>query len=298
MTKILSLLIFSVIAFSCKLPREKHVNHEKWKTLDNNAGRLKGRPKEVNEYHCTDLTDTLFSSLISGKYCDHYTYQFDKEGNLIFIKTFTEGLFTTVQNVKYDEDGIQSELISYLLGGTNRSKRVSHKSGSGKYEVDRYEGEKKIYTGRITILGNGKRIITQKIADGIIASTDTQYYRNDNLIRSISIPKAIGGDEVRENIYYYSDKGFLDSAILSRTGEKQIKHYYLNNSHGNPVYDEEVEGDEIVLQRWMKYEYDKTGNWVKRIDNTKEIKRFNSPSNTFNVEKYPGYSLNIREIKY
>ena len=198
--------------------------------------------------------------------------------------------------ISYDEEGVQYEFFtvdsSTEKNPVIKSKIISTRVASGKYREEFYKNGVSRFIDFITFLDNGNTIKKERFSGDTILGSAVIQYTNDKLIRS---------DELKDKtmssqIYYYSQKDFLDSLVTKTNNVSTGKSIFINNDFGDPIYYEEYDNaSEIVEKRWMKYKYDEKGNWVRQLFKSEGEK---VPKIGFPENRFPGFSLIVREIKY
>ena len=93
--------------------------------------------------------------------------------------------------------------------------------------------------------------------------------------------------------YYYSKEKILDSIRYIVQKKHKETEIFVNDKSGNPVkYFKILAGGDTISNYLLQYQYDKYGNWVKKLETTLKKERF-----AFSGNDDP-YSLVVREIKY
>lgn len=291
-----SLFILIVItSFCCKQKREKgYVYYEHWMISSNyNVRPLVGEPREVKETYYNNLDDTTLE--VPDVSSDYELYRFDDLGNKIFTRfSFLNKGFD--MNYTYGPEGPGQQLSGQDSPASpdmkNESRLTSERIGNNKFKISHFrEGAFENYV--ITTFSPDRQTLTEENwINDILTGSATRYYRNDRLMREETRKEK----KRRESKYYYSDKGFLDSILVFDNGQPSGSTIYMNNDHGDAVLYTRYGKDGIEAKRRMQYQYDEKGNWIKQltwaeIDNSKSPRY--GPG-----EKFPQYSMVIREIKY
>src|SRR5687767_3294702 len=284
------LIVF--IITSCHSQSNEFVNHEKWMIESSfNKRKIKSRPLSVLETRYFNLNDTVFSDTLTGKFRGNWNYKFDKEGNIVAVNVFADSSLSSEIVSRIDQDGQHYEYVGYLKGDTARSYIKSKKIAANKYQRETYRRGEKRFTEIWTFENAGQMVTKERHFNDTPGFIVKEFYEDDLLKRSTKSEKHLSS----EDFYYYSKNGYLDSQIMVIKNVPVMKFIYLNNGNGDPVYSEESLDGKIKKKRWMKYEYDDKGNWIKMIQKEELA---NDDTGFTAPEKYPGYQLILRQIKY
>ena len=296
MKSLLSIL-FVVFCVSCNSQSGEYINHEKWQIpgiYDSNP--LKGKPKEFTETEYLNLADTIPETMFYDKNLVYFLWRFDTNGNNTFMRTYFDSTNYLDIMINYNEDGCQYE--SFMIDSSvvkkieTKTKIISKKIASGKYEERNFKGQNLNYIQYTTFLDKGNTVKTEKYRENKFIASKISYYKNDKLMRVDEMNK----DDSSSEFYYYSSLGFLDSLVIRFKGNAIRKIDFINNKFGDPVYYQDGnDSGEIQEMCWIKYKYDEKGNWIRKLSR-KESKI--SPNVIIENNKFPNYSLTVRDIKY
>jgi len=299
MLRVFKVIWFFLLIVSCKSKDVGYINYDNWEVPEeySYSKKLNGNPKEVKEIVYTYLSDTTLNA--EGKSSGYQLYKFDSSGNIVFLKTHIDSLYETNFTYQYTKNGPQFRAASRDINSSSMisdRKSASAKIGRNKFEITDYYKDTVVMTKAITFDEERRWVKEERWKKGTLLNTVTSYYYDDKLKRR-EINKKEGIES--EDIYYYSDKGFLDSISFYFEGKRVGQYLFINNEHGDPVYFEEtnINKNYKTDKAWMKYQYDNRGNWIKKIVlSTREQHKYSYYGQA--VQKYPEYELTVREIKY
>lgn len=291
MQRIIFSLFIILVLFACKQLEEKYVNHDKWRSLASfgyHSDLLKGHPVEVIDSEFSHISDTVFSSNLTGKLNVRFVVGYNVDGDMITLRSYMDSLIFTGSNSSYTDQGPQHVFFSST--DSNKRETISKKIGPGKYQSDKFDNGKIYLSDIFSISEHGKKIVTERWKDKKFLHTTTEYFNNAGQFERI----IQNSEFITEYRFYYSDQGFLDS-LITTLADTRSKSFFINNEYGDPVYLEKSEGSVVEERRWWKYEYDSMHNWIRRIGREETDRQ---PSLFGDKEKYPQYSLVTRSIKY
>ena len=137
-----------------------------------------------------------------------------------------------------------------------------------------------------------KKITRERYFNDTLSFTVNEFYEKGRL-KKITQNEESG---FSENLFYYARNGFLDSEASFVNKIPLTKYTYVNNEYGDPVYYERSGSNGVEQRRWMKYQYDDKGNWIKKIEKSED--KWTDLGIVDTLQKFPGYHLTVREIKY
>lgn len=274
-----------VVMMSCGRPADSYINHEKWHTNNLSKRPLAGSPREVKETCYIDLADT--SLYASGTFKESWEYRFDPSGNTIFESVLFDNNHKVAAYVYYPAEGIRSKTIYYDSNGIAsklRNETIAEGIGKDKYKVTRYEDGKKTGHTFEAFSDSGTSVTREKWKNEKLQESVITIYRNERLVRT----KRTANGYTTERLFHYARNGFLDSVTTQTDSISGHTIVFVNNEHGDPVLIIENNG-----RIRLKYQYDAKGNWVRQL--------VYNPYSMYHIDaknKYPEYSLFVREINY
>ena len=287
-------IICLAICFTlCNSRSNRFVNHRKWMlnyTL--NGATLKSNPVSVSERNYRNLNDTVFTDTLTGMLKDSWIHSFNKEGDLVSVKGFLDSSFYFHTFYNITDDGEQYEYYNYSNGDTTKRFIKSKKIGEGKYKRDNYNSDQLRYSEIWTFTDDGQKITRERYFNDTLSFTVNEFYEKGRL-KKITQNEESG---FSENLFYYARNGFLDSEASFVNKIPLTKYTYVNNEYGDPVYYERSGSNGVEQRRWMKYQYDDKGNWIKKIEKSED--KWTDLGIVDTLQKFPGYHLTVREIKY
>jgi hypothetical protein len=252
---------------------------------------LKGNPKQLKETDYYDLKDTSLKA--QGLMHEYDVYKFDRYGNMIAWKRVSPTTSVIESSYKYTVDGLSYHDKLYAGTGSDKPitdlKVVSEKIDTLKYKETRLKNGMEHYSSIITVSEPGRVVKQEKMDQNTVSATIISYFNEGRIIkedRSTEQKKSI-------KLYHYSSKWELDSTIQVADGER-TKMIFHNNEKGDPVNIETTINGKLVEVQRMKYEYDKRGNWTRRLS----FRRGGSVYFSRSDIKFPEYELTVRKIKY
>ena len=285
--------------FSCKSKKTGYVNHEKWRGINKYETRpLNGSPKEIHEKTFPVLKDTSLD--VTESYNGSYftsQYKFDRQGNLTLLRYyFIDSSIYSEWIFSYDENGVQYEYFSKKKKGQLlklKGRMVSRKTGPSKYKEVYYENDAVSRIEFVSTAAAGDFVKRERYKADKLLLRSKRYYKKGLIYRAETFRK----DDLTISQSYYSDMGVQDSIVRRSNDEVVGKTVFINNERGDPVFLEETNRGEVVSRLWMKYLYDEKGNWYRKLE---KIESFIPSKYQLKKEgeKFPGYTLVIRAIKY
>jgi len=181
------------------------------------------------------------------------TYQYAKNGNLIKSSSFNkDGSLNYNLIYKYDENrNITSS--SYYKPNGNLSYEYTH-----KYDANGNKKESFTY--------NSDRILWKQNTykyDELGNEIECNWYKKDNTLDS-------------KNIYKYNERGdIIETNSFNKNGSLKYRITYKFDLNGNEVESKFFNSDgSLKNHKVYKYNYDKNGNWIKRIEYNNSIAEF------------------------
>ena len=182
-----------------------------------------------------------------------YTYKYDEKGNKIEENFYhSDGSLARKWTYKYDEKGNKIEGNEYNSDGSLDSKKTYKYDEKGnKIEENEYNSDGSLdfkYTYKYDEKGN-------KIEENF-------YHSDGSLARKWTYKYDEKGNKIEGN--EYNSDGSLDSKKTSKYDEKGNEIEYNGyNSDGS-----------LNSKKTYKYQFDKQGNWIKRIEFTNGIPEY------------------------
>jgi hypothetical protein len=223
--------------------------------------------------HCIDRAIILSA----GGTNSHYSYGYDKNGNRIEDKDFTEsGHYRRTVN-KYDIQGNQIGVISYdTLGQITETDEYTYDK-HGNYIVHKHTGRSYKETNTFVYDGSNRLISVKNVTtDGDYKNAEIKYFR-DTVEETW---KGSWGNGHVQTVLNKKKQIVMYKSVGTETGYGQSFVYtYTYDSAGNQTEIKQTESD--VIQQFpyserFEYEYDKKGNWIKRTTTTLDGKPMES----------------------
>ena len=234
----LLVLFVALIAQSCS--NEKIEND--W-TRDN----LQGKVLSYSEFSYE--AKKRFGNIEKGKrtYYGHNN-KYDKNGNVTEQNDYNlDGSLRSKETYKYDENGNETEKNYYNSDGSLKRKYTSKYDEKG-YKIERYQ---------------------YPYSDGRIAGHTTiyKYDKNGNEIECDNC--GFDGTAVDyKKTHKYDEKGNkIESKGILDDGSLHFKRSFEYDENGNETERNSYNSDGSLDYKYTsKYEFDKQGNWIKRIE--------------------------------
>jgi YD repeat-containing protein len=179
------------------------------------------------------------------------TYKYDKKGNLI-----EENIYLNLETVQYKN--------VYEYDAQNRKVAESNFNKDGKLQYKTtlaYKGDK--VTDLKTINSKGEVSYMEK----------SSYDGKGNLVNQTIFDKS--DNSQMTDTYVYDKAGNMIQSTLSKNNKLMTKGVYKYDNHANLTSSITSNGDGVEREnRSYAYEYDKKGNWIKKIyykDNTPTV---------------------------
>ncbi|MEI9810866.1 MAG: hypothetical protein WDO16_24985 [Bacteroidota bacterium] len=292
MIKLFAVIFLAGCILSCKSNERSYIYYGNWMTPDvYNVSLLKRNPSEVKENLYVELNDTGFQA--SGKLNSYDLYKFDRKGNIVFYKMFIEGASFSELSTEYTDDGPRSISKIYMdIHSTqpdHETKVVTERTGADQFKENHFKNGVYDYHTMTTFLNNGLMVREEKMNHDTLIWTVTRFFENGIVARE----EAASAKEKSKGQYYYSAGRLMDS-IVTVKNDRKIKRLFTRNAQGDVILYEETENGKTTEIKRMKYEYDTKGNWIKQI--TREENKV--PGGLFAGQRFPEYSIVVREIKY
>lgn len=284
------LLLFIACNESGKLEGQKEdvqlTNNKKWRTGTILESLLRGKPKEVEERLYLNLSDTSLNA--TGRQHRYTLSRFDSAGNIVFEKGYFDTSRIVESHFSFKWEGVRVKYLFFKNGvpQSEKNETVAERIEKNKYRISHYFNGLKTGTEIETFSDNGDTVTVESAGPGRDTSTSssTLVYKNGLLIRSL----LRNGSVVTDRRYYYSAQNFLDSTSELMNGHRTDETIYTNNVHGDPL-----QSIRFGSHKYIKYEYDEKGNWVKAL-----IYEPGRQSDLDIGSKFRDYSLIIRRITY
>jgi hypothetical protein len=293
-SKWLLLFLIAAISFCCKRRQGEYIYYEKW-VIGNilNQSPLKGKPGEVKEIYYNNLDDTSFNA--PGPQASYELYKFDRSGNNVFTRYYFGGTLISEANCTYGPNG--PERLTYWLDSLsavkegNKRRSIAEKIAENKFKITSYSDSSYDHHYIISFSPDGQTVKEERWESDKPVESSTRFYTKNKLMREQTIRQKNRSEE----IYYYSNKGFLDSIIVFDNDQLSGSKVYINNEHGDAVLYIKTGKNGIEEKRRMKYQYDKQGNWIRKLE---YIEIGDHITIAVPDQKFRGYSMAVREIKY
>ena len=267
-TIIVVLLLFAFILNAFKIPLEDN---------DWNDYGLKGKVKSFKM--TTYKAEIHFGNIVKGERVEDLLddrdkeYFFDVNGNVRRVNDFNQdGTIRYRLEYKYDENGRNYETNSYRGDGILDDKCINRFNNKGKVDLrNNYNTEGKLYRSEY-LRYNDKELISERkliYNDGSSTIISYKYNADSKLILENWIYDSIFKEEHKElnidnsfSLYEYDNNGNKIEEVWS-SGTK-FTYKYNNQNTLIEIYKFADDGSLIERQKFT-YEYDKIGNWIKRI---------------------------------
>jgi hypothetical protein len=242
---------------------------------------LKDEVYEIARNYKFDIAGQCLDKIIlltAGGANSHYSYGYDKNGNRIEDKDFTEsGHWRRTVN-KYDLQGNQIECIGYDTLGRIADKDEYTYDKHGNYTAHKHSGDRSYSETNTFVYDGSSRLVSAKnvTTDGDYKNAEIRYSsdtldeswrgswgnghvqtvfnKNKQMVMYRSVGPEDGFGQPFENTYQYDSAG-------NQTGIRQTRNGVV---------------DKFPYSERFEYEYDKNGNWIKRTTTTLDGKPMES----------------------
>jgi hypothetical protein len=195
-------------------------------------------------------------------------YQFNIDGNLVEFNRFKEDGTPAMKTVyTYNDKQNKVEATNFDANNNQTSTTITTVNGNGfKTEEQSYSSDGKL-SSRHTFEYDDKNNNTKKTiyrADGTVSGTFTWTY--DSKGNPIKVKKQFSGSTEHVQDFVYNEKGYLlgETSYDDRGGiDIRFERYY--DEYGNKIQEIKYKRRDLLGSQAWKYEYDKQGNWVKKI---------------------------------
>jgi hypothetical protein len=210
----------------------------------------------------------------AGGFGGHYIYQYDKEGNNIEIKDFSEDGRYHRYVYKYDKQGNQIESMIYDLTGRLDYTEVCSYDKQGNYITVLHKGARS-YRETYTYLYDAKNRIISSKQD---SENKTEYRYNKDTVEEIY--NGNYGEEHVKTVYNKNQQMVLRKSMGDKAGvSRPFVNTYKYDAAGNQTEIKQTKEGEVLKFPYSQrfgYVYDKNGNWIKRTTMTLEGTPMNS----------------------
>jgi hypothetical protein len=237
---------------------------------------LKDEPKEV----ITRSYATSDSSLQEPEHqlYDEYVYQFDNQGNCIYLRTNsfskkTEAFYS------YTDSGHQLREDTLWSGQGKKATIREEKStvlDQQSYRTQSYVHKELTETTVTRFDTNGKVTITWPPSEANTESEQRWYDANGRIVKKVEIDEGEA-----DTTYYNRDKSGLLQSIVTNEGREE----YQNNEKGDPVLQLTYMKKTLYSVTRLRYEYDMHGNWIKRFSMRRPAGNYGFDVGTLQVRK-------------
>jgi hypothetical protein len=292
MRKYAFLLTITITAAACHGPNGPYRNMEKWRLLDHEGSSLplRAMPTQVTEYSYP-ASDSVTPEKWKGSF---RRYEFDSSGNLVSIDSYIDDTLIGSIRRRFDENGMQETLTNKITGKLTVT--TSRRLPDGRIKTIQTQPSERPTTTIVSYPADGDEVIRDDYADTAAQGRPLRiahfYYERYYHLVKVSITSRDGMFEV-DNFYkrpYAPDSTitFSGAGLFKKMTQRII---YRSDYLDNPLLIISVSKTVRSFKEYS-YQYDKNGNWVRRIATTASYKDANDS------KALPAVTVTDREIVY